>query len=185
MGAGGGQFSGAAAASAADAACIERMATELELRWVRENPLHVVKIGRFDYAMEFKRLLEPGEEQQYTALRSMELSRWITTEFWDVFNRINGGDWIGGSLVSGHALESAAGASRNSQSQLKPIGLLTWRPTKKPLQDLWKKCPPQRFAFPFYFELLEDQQLVENIHDKIAEMATMVRNLLLAPCQFV
>jgi hypothetical protein len=153
---------------AADAASIERMATELELRWVRENPIHVIKIGRFDYAMEFKRLLEPGEERQYTALRSMELCRWITTEFWDVFNRINGGDWISGSLVSGRPLDA----------QPKAVGLLAWRPCRKPLQELWKKCPPQRFAFPFYFELLEDQQLVENIHDKIAELATMVREKL-------
>ena len=151
-----------------DTASIDRMATELELRWVRENPIHVFKIGRFDYAMEFRRLLEPEEEHQYTALRSMDLCQWITTEFWDAFNRINGGDWVGGSLVCGQPLDTLP----------KAIGLLAWRPSRKPLQDLWKKCPPQGFAFPFYFELLEDQQLAENIHDKIAEMASMVREKL-------
>ena len=154
----------------ASATSVERMSLELERRWVRENPIHVMKIGRFDYAMEFRRVLELGEERQYTALRSADLCRWITTEFWDIFNRINGGEWICGSLVSGQPLESTC--------QLGQAPLLAWCPSRKPLQDLWKKCPPQRDAFPFYFELLEDHQLIENIHDKIAEMATMVRDKL-------
>jgi hypothetical protein len=125
------------------AANVERMAADLELCWVRQNPIHVVKFSRFDYAMEFRRLLELPEERQYTSLRSTELTRWVTTEFWDAFTAICGGSWVEGSL----AADREPSGSREE--------LLAWRPCKKPLQELWKKCAPRRYSFPFYFELLE------------------------------